>query len=307
MNSRLIRALGIGLLLMVAVIIWRDYLPKKDDDVDIYMTAFEAIETTAVDEVRISENEQELVLIRDGFVWKVDNFLADTAMVTQLVEGLIQPETVQVVAEHSSSHEKLGFLEPPVTLTLGFGEEQKTLLVGNFSGTGRYVRFEDSEVVYLIEALPYAMASTSINDWVDKMLLGLDEKDIMKIRMTQGRKVITLSQQEGKWYQEGDDQALDANLLGPKLAALTSLRANELAGDQEMTVRAPNLIITLTTTNGEIELSLSPYLDEQVVVTSSAREGKFLISESVMESFLLTDTDLVPAPETSSDVPVGNL
>jgi hypothetical protein len=307
MNSRLIRALGIGLLLMVAVIIWRDYLPKKDDDVDIYMTAFEAIETTAVDEVRISENEQELVLIRDGFVWKVDNFLADTAMVTQLVEGLIQPETVQVVAEHSSSHEKLGFLEPPVTLTLRVGEAQKTVLIGNFSGTGRYIRFEDSEVVYLIEALPYAIASTSINDWVDKTLVNVDEKDIKQIRMTQGRKVITLTQQEGLWYEEGDDQALDASLLQPKLSALTVLRIDEPAEDQEMTVRVPSTVIMLTTTKGEIELSFSPYMDELMVVTSSAREGKYMINESVLDSILVTDDDLMPAPETSSDVPVGNL
>jgi hypothetical protein len=163
-----------------------------------------------------------------------------------------------------------------------------------------------NDKVYLLEGIPATLDSTEIKDWVNKTLTKWEQKDIQKLTVERGKAKSTLTQADGKWFVEGKSEEIDTTPLSSMLMNIQSLVTTGLAEDQKMTGKVPEVKIVVTTKDGDTLLSFSPFNDQEYIVTSSAREGKYLIAKSAVETIKIDPTTLQPKPSpTITPVPTG--
>lgn len=292
--GKLVLILGV----LLVVILLRDYMPLgKNEVAGEYFQKWNKIEADKITEIAIATEGATLTINKDGSVWKVENYQADGEAINTWLSKLIKPDSPELISENKENQKKLGFEDKPKTVSLKTGEN-KTVAVtlGNISGTGRYLKFAGEDKVYLVEGLPTMLDSTKIADWVNKTLTKWEQTEIQKLTVERGKTKATLTQTEGKWFVEGKTEEIDISPLSSMLMNVQSLSTEGLAPDQQMTVKAPEVKVTVTTKDGETVMSFSPFKDQDYVVTSSAREGKYLITKSTVDTFKVDPAALQPKP-----------
>jgi hypothetical protein len=297
-NRKTLVRLFLIVVILMGLLVARDWWEGRDSgESEEYEAVVEGLTADQVDRVKI-EGEESLELQKENNTWLVDGYVAEAQTVDELIGALLKPTSVQVVAETATTHEDLGVNEALRTLiTLAAGDGEKVFWVGTSSGDGRYVRFEGSDKVYLVDGVPFSGTSVTAADWVETTLVEIPQDTIEKIEIIRGRQTLVLEQREGSWFVAGSEEAIDESGIGAVLGSLASLTTQGLAEDQEMDVLAPRVRMLVTAGNDEVEVAFSNAAEEGMgFVTASNRKGIFRVAESVVENFEIERSELRPKP-----------
>jgi hypothetical protein len=295
-RNKAIRNLFIVLVLLVMVLVGKDYLPKRPTEKDAFVESISGFGVQGVSLLTLSQGEESLSLIKDGGNWEVDKYAADVRQINNMLEAILEPVGVELVSETNQRHETLGVSDNAPILTIGTATDELLVYLGMTTTGGRYVRLEGQDRVYLVDGLTINMSSTNIADWVDKTIISVDEKAVSRITITQPLITTVLEQREGEWYEAESSVALDRTGFSAMLNTLKSFVTQGLfdtESEENSYTQRPEIGIVIER-NGLDAVELAFYRGEDdALVSSSEREGRYIISSSLMDNFALSDDDLV--------------
>jgi hypothetical protein len=217
-----------------------------------------AFDMKSVDGLRIQTEKEQVELRRQEGKWMLpesDDFPANQTAVNDLLEKLAALQKGWPVATTSSaaSHFKVakGNFERKLTLLSG-DKEQATLYVGTSPGFRKVnVRSESDDNIYTVAFNTWEV-NPKPDDWIDKEILKLDEKQVKQIEMPN----LTL-QRKGDTLQlaDLDDKEMTNEQEAKRLMdKLTGLPIKSLLGSEvkpEWQQDKPSMEIKLTKEDGK--------------------------------------------------------
>jgi hypothetical protein len=295
-SNSLIAYLLIVILVLAAVWAFKTYQPQTDSDSAMYANKWQKLTVDQVKAITVKSGQEELALTKDGLSWKAGEYPADNTMVNDLLQNLLQPAKLTVVAITGARHGELGVASESAVLVIGTDKPNRSVRLGNNGTGGRYVRFDDTDTVYLVPNLPALADSLDLNNWIDKTLLRISEDKITKLTVEGNKSKVTLVRQNGDWTKEGDSQLLDSSPFTPLTQALASLTTRGLVKkelEKEYAAK-PNLTITVEQTDGTpVTLKFYPG-NNDALAESSERAGRYVVPTTMVDSLTIDPAALKP-------------
>lgn len=178
-QKRNIRLL-ISLCVLVAVTAAVMYVFNKDHAA-VDKTVFQVADLKAIDKVVLKHDSSKTELALDGIRWKVNNQLADRAMVDVLFATLQQAEPSRKVSEKLADSLKATLEKNGVHVTLSQGSEPvlEFFAGGNTTKTQAYFTKPGDENVYIMVIPGYRVYTSGIFEleapgWKDKYVFNIN-------------------------------------------------------------------------------------------------------------------------------------
>lgn len=233
----------------------------------------------------------------------VDNFPADAAKLTELLDKLLKIRDGRLVTETTSSQARLQVADDSfynkVTLGLADGTS-KILYIGTTAGAGAtHVRLGGTDQVYLTDQLTSYDADAAVNNWVNVEYVKTEYADINYLTFSNANDTVEFQMDAaGEWTMSGlvGDQVFNPNNLSSMLNRLTILNLLEPLGKTEKPeygMATPSATIFFKTHNadtGDQEITivvgaLNPD-GNAYYVKSSTSEYYVLVSSYNLDSFV---------------------
>lgn len=250
----------------------------------------EAISTISL-EKKANDQEPKIILHKENKDWKANGKKVTSAKVDELLSDLLTKDSVETIAQTNARHKELeltGDVATQVTL-----DQKVTVFIGKITPGGRYVRFADSDPVYVVKDLSYSSASVDPQDWYDKTIVAVDEKSLKKLEFKKSDEQFTLAKEETKWKLEKDQKEIKESVLSPLTQALSSLTASKVASDEEIKTypTTPELTLIISADRETDTLIFYKNNDDYLVQRGRDQEH-FLLISSQADKFFLSSKDL---------------
>jgi len=293
-NKKIIQLIFIVTLLGLFVV-WRNRQPELGEDWNSYTAKTAVLNADTIEAIVIATGGAQLKLTKENQEWKINDIKADSKLVNQMIQSLVSPTTVEVIAETKARYERMGLApKPQAEVTLSSGTMTQNFLIGNRQSDGHYVKFGDEDRVYLITALPDETTETSVDEWIDLTILSIPRDSINQIDLSSKYGEVNLVQETGNWHLKEDKAIINKDNLEQILGPLESLVALGAADSPKATLdtRRPDLTMTIQH-NSTQETVLRWYAtDDGYDLTVSHLPTAYRLTKSTTENFMLSRSDL---------------
>ena len=198
--------------------------PAADSDLGAVLAELDGSWLTRVE---LTGPGDAILLEKDGGVWTVNGFEADSAAIARLLRAVDEVEVKSVAATNPANHERMGVTaEGAWTLTI---DGTATVLLGNSGNRYRtaYARLPEADEVNLIEGDLRAAAVRSLFDWRNKVMVRADTAAVTSIRVTRDGTTTVYERQDSTWTVDGEE--VDRVTVLDLLQELSGLRASAFA------------------------------------------------------------------------------
>ena len=245
-------------------------LTKSGNPNSLGQKLLEDLDTKELSKITIRGEDSFVSLVQmKGGGWLEESFKyeADSSQIQDLLLKLYQTKLGDLVTNNVSHHKRFKLVSAPenvekwdkdlygesVTLLKGDGTIILSILIGNNrkSGQGQYIRYSGSNKVFLIpERLNI---NTNSNDWLDKKLLELEEKDVKNIKIKSNSELkLNINRKTFKdpWLtKNGNDIPSDEKIQNvlDKLSSLSfsKIIERQINNEKELNPSEDTLFITL--------------------------------------------------------------
>jgi len=295
MSSRTLTILFGTFLALLAVVLLQYatptlFAPKQSE----YEKAIQSVNIDSVKSITIQKQHQSLNLTKKDTSWLVNEKKASQEKIDDLVTQLIRSPKATIVAQTNTRHADLEVTDALAT-SVAF-DNTLSLLVGKSELNGIYIRIKGTDPVYLLSTASAATISSAADDWYDKTITKIDEKNISKLSFVKPTEQFTLLQDNGSWkFAEGNTPVESATITS-LLADLTSFQAQSLADEATAAAypQMPELTLTIEKKDDKEELVFFTGTDEYLVRRSSDTQ-RFIIPASQAKHFLFSPTTPLPS------------
>ena len=201
-----------------------DGSPAADSDLAAVLAELDGGWLTRVE---LSGPGDAILLEKDGGVWTVNGFEADSGAIDRFLRAVDEVEVKSVAATNPANHERMGVTaEGAWTLTI---DGTVTVLLGNSGNRYRssYARLPEADEVNLIEGDLRAAAVRSLFDWRNKVMVRADTAAVTSIRVTRDGTTTVYERQDSTWTVDGEE--VDRVKVRDLLQELSGLRASAFA------------------------------------------------------------------------------
>ncbi|MDE2793541.1 MAG: DUF4340 domain-containing protein [Gemmatimonadota bacterium] len=188
--------------------------------------------------VELSGPDDAIDLSKDGGVWTVNGFEADSAAVARFLRAVDEVEVGPVAATNPANHERMGVTaESAWTMTV---DGTTTVLLGNSGNRYRtfYARLPEADEVSLVEGDLRSAATRSLFDWRNKVMVRADTAAVMSVRVTRDGTTTLYERQDSVWTADGED--VDGVTIRDLLQELAGLRASGFAPQDAVMPESPD-------------------------------------------------------------------
>ena len=201
--------------------------------------------------VELAGPEETIDLSKDGGVWTVNGFEADSAAVARFLRAVDEVEVGSVAATNPANHERMGVTaESAWTMTV---DGATTVLLGNSGNRYRtfYARLPEADEVSLVEGDLRSAATRSLFDWRNKVMVRADTAAVMSIRVTRDGTTSLYERQDSVWTVDGEEA--EGATVGDLLQELAGLRASGFAPqDADMPDTPDRSVVALDADGNEV-------------------------------------------------------
>ncbi len=183
--------------------------------------------------IELAGPEEVFELSKDGGVWTVNGFEADSAAIARFLRAVDEVEVRSVAATNPANHDRMGVTaESAWTATF---DGAATVLLGNSGNRYRtfYARLPGADVVSLVEGDLRSAATRSLFDWRNKVMVRADTAAVMSVQVTRDGTTTVYERQDSVWTAGGEE--VEGATVRDLLQELAGLRASAFAPqDAEM-------------------------------------------------------------------------
>lgn len=299
MRSNTIKLLLIVFLVVVGLIALNIYLPKLRRQPSLYQKKIASIDKNSISTIEISKKEKSVTLKKQDNLWKINDKKANSASVNSLLAGFFSDNT-ELISETNRQHENLELTEEKATKVKL--DDKLSFLVGKSGAGGLYIRFADSDAVFLAKDLSTSDVSTDANDWYDKTIVEIDSNKIKKLTFKKPSETFTVVKDEqNNWKFEENDKKVNQEKIRSISSSLSLLSARSLAEAADLSnysnyPDSPDLTLTLDY-NSQTETLKFYGSDDDYLVSRASDKENFIISSITAETFLISSQDLLAESE----------
>lgn len=266
---------------------WQYWQGRQVVDQDKYSAFFKGVTATNVSQVVIDKTNEELKLVKVGDkVWQVGDYPVDMAKLDALLPSLLAPTGVQLVAESDANLTAFGISSTSAKLVLSTPVGEKKVIVGQTEGMNRYVQLTGIPGVYLIAGLPTTVDLVLLNDWMDKVVLRIEEQSLKKVSLVYGKKLFSMTKQENVWQDETGKEVETAKSNG-MVMTLASLTTTGIASIEAAKLpTTPTATLTIERLNQEA-IGLKLYkVGNDNLLTIDGRTGVYALTLATMNNLM---------------------
>ena len=206
MSERALKLL-VGVLAVVVVLWLAATLLSRAGDGSIggsgeVAAFFDGVDASSVAEARILRPADTIRLRRDGDVWTVNGFRADSGSVARFFQALQDAEAGGLVATNPSNHARMGVSEDSAsTLELEVGGSTRALLFGDEGPRPStiYARQAGASEVHLVEGGLRNHLQRPLDDWRNRRMLAIDTSRVARIAVQRDDDAYTLVRGDSTW------------------------------------------------------------------------------------------------------------
>jgi hypothetical protein len=249
---------------------------------------FDEIDDQSVSSLTMEIGTATVELSHEAGTWTVNGFRADPATIARLTATFPNLEIGDLTASNPDNHERMGVSgEHAVTVTFGFGGEQRTLIVGDNGrsfGTS-FVRLPGADEVYLLRGDLGANARRDESSWRDRTMATNDSASIHRIVVERTEGAYTLVRGDSAWTIDGSTVAAVRTITGV-LGELSNLVATGFLAETDSIARLGSASVTrafgengqmlaeITVGSGEADRWARTSSDDYLYRISSFRAGR---------------------------------
>jgi hypothetical protein len=202
MNTKQLRAIAIGLALLLALWGASEYF-ARGSDTTVASMRLPSLSTAQVDSVIITHRgETTLIAKQPGGSWVINRMPASSTAVADLFHALVD-STPELAAQDSSSFVRMGVDSPAGRLIriAGGGKTLAQVFVGARGPAfdASYVRVPGDAHIYLWSGNLPNVAERSVDDWREKQIAAVVPESIAAIDVVRGAKRYTLRKEKAGW------------------------------------------------------------------------------------------------------------
>lgn len=293
MRNKHLFILSVIFIVLAGFLLLRIYSPQIfPQRPSFFQEKISSIKKEAISSIEMTKADNKIELVKKDGVWELNKKLLDKEKISEFIDKLINYHQADLAAETSLKHKDFE-LTSDLATSIKF-DGLLTLLIGKGNIDGVYVRFEDSNLVFLLKDLTPSDFSIDSQDWYDKTIVTIEEQNINKLVFQKKGEKIILSQKENSWFSEENNQEVVKDKLNPALLTLASFKARSIAEANQIVSYPliPFLDLDIEY-EGEKE-SLSFFKGEDDYLVKRGKDGEnFIISKFQAEDFDISKNDLL--------------
>lgn len=201
--------------------------------------------------VELAGPDDAIELSKDGGVWTVNGFEADSAAVARFLRAVDEVEVGSVAATNPANHERMGVTAGSAwTMTV---DGTTTVLLGNSGNRYRtfYARLPETDEVSLVEGDLRSAATRSLFDWRNKVMVRADTAAVTSIRVTRDGTTSLYERRDSVWTVDGEE--VEGAAVRDLLQELAGLRASGFAPqDADMPDTPDRSVVALDAEGSEV-------------------------------------------------------
>lgn len=246
-----------------------------------------------------------------------DDYPADAAKVSALLEKLATLKTGRLITQTSASHRRLQVdvqeFNRRLTLTLNDGKTHTLYIGSSPSGGAVHIRLDGQNQVYLTSELTAWDANAAASGWIDTAYLTLTPDEVTGIEISNANGSLSFTRAAEGWQTAASipaEKTLNSGALETLVNRLSSLRMVAPLGKNlrpEYGLNPPRASVSLTLQNGSIlRLEIGEMQGESqnyAVYASSAQYAVLVSSFSVEDLLNVTLNDYLSDAATVTPAP----
>lgn len=293
-TNKTIVVLGVLLLVLITAKWIQDKQNNQPIDIPGYKAYWAQVSPAGISAFQIIQLESTLSFQRqDGLKWKVNDYDADLTQVNSLLDKIIAPKEIQLIAENPAQHPGLGISSSSAVISIPNDQGNKQVTLGNDTVGGTYIKLEGSDFVYLVSALPNQNRMSDLSAWVDPVIARFNQSELAKLNIISGKDQLLLSKVESKWMYDGKEVNMTA--INPLLMTLESFATKGLLSEQEVSKLPKNPSTTLKIERDNQEpVTVNFYeIKDLAAVSIESKPGVYGISQESLKNFKPDKSELL--------------
>ena len=237
------KKIGILFLAFLALVLWVYFYEiegeKKRNEAKELEESLLGLEQEQISSVRMDRPGQDPILLeKTGEGWALKAPLeapADKTSVDSLVRDLGTARIDRTFEEVGAEPEEYGLAEPRLKLTIGAGDESRTLSVGgeDFTKSKVYVRIEGESRVHVVSDRLFTAADKKLVDWRDKKVVSMERDKVAAIEIFRASEKLRLKKEEDRWMLESPlQEAADQSAVSGLLSSLEFAEAKRFVAEE---------------------------------------------------------------------------
>lgn len=257
----------------------------------------ESIKKETVENVVLQDNEGRAEVIKANGQWRLEGRKVESSKIDEILDLFFNKENVfPLISQNQKSQEQLGVASSSARRLILKDKSQSTLtlIVGKYSFPGNFVRFGDSENIYLSPLVLDALLSPDPQDLWDKAVLRLARSEIKKLTLQKGSKTFKLHKEDDKFFLAEEKKEANPAKVNEYLTTLELLRGEKIITDKKEKKNYPQLLgkVSLETSNQKETLKiysdkendlLERTSDDELFTLPSSRSSDILKPQSEFE------------------------
>jgi hypothetical protein len=242
-------------LILVGIV----FFPKSDDEVVASGPLLADFSADDVSELRVTDAEgTEIHLTRNDIgLWvlpEYDDFPARPETVVNLLGRLEDLQTNRLIAQNSSSHNRLrvGADEFEREIDINGGDER--LFIGTTAGANAtHMRVDGDDRVFLTGGLSAFDANVSLSAWINSQYVSIPSENVTALSLENANGVFEFVKEDEEWVYLGlgEDETFNPQAFNTLLNQSTAVRMTAPVSreeDESFGMDEPRATITLTVT-----------------------------------------------------------
>ncbi len=281
-----LKILVIVFVILSALLAFKQLSPTLFVKRSLYEEKIKTIKKESIKNINIRKDSQELKLVKEGEVWKVEGKKANKDKINNFLEALFPTITPELISQSENRHEEFELTQSLGTFV--FLDDRLGFVIGKpAAGGGLYAKFDKDNNVFILKDLDSYNFSTSSSYWVDKTIFSIERSKLKKLTFNKNGQTITMVNKDNKWLEEKSNKEPDKDKFESILITLSSFVANDLwdAKNTKIYPVTPQLELMIDYDGGNEKISFYKGKEDTKVNRASDKE-EFIISNTSAEKFL---------------------
>jgi len=232
------------------------FFPKGTEESAPTAGLLASFDSASVTEIAIYDSDENMLrLVKAGEGWSLPqygDYPVDAFRVEELLLKISRLKSDRLIAQNSSSHNRLRVGENAFERRIELNDGAQTLFVGSSGGANAvHMRAAGSDNVYLTSGLASWEANTTVSSWIDTVYFSAAQDQITALRLENANGVFEFVKDGENWKLSdlAEGETFNTASFNTLLGRAASLRMSEPIGrerEDRFELDAPQAVITLT-------------------------------------------------------------